>query len=147
MNSSTSYKIVVHIEHLDSRRFDEDRYIQLLLDVYRYKYSKPKPDLIIPVLNSAVDLMLKHGPDLFPGIPIVFGGVESKFIENRSLGPNITGYLSDNNYTGTLDLALNLHRIPGMLRLLRVRVLSVADGVKLAGKRLRHMRNVSILPT
>jgi hypothetical protein len=43
---STSYKIGVNIEHLDSMHFDEDRYIQLLLDVYRYKYSKSKPDLI-----------------------------------------------------------------------------------------------------
>ena len=107
--SNISHKMGVNIEYLDLMHYDDDRLIQLLLDVYRYKYSKPKPDLIIPVFNSAVDLVLKHGPDSFPGVPIVFGGVESKFFENRSLGPHITGYLTDNNYTGTLDLALNLH--------------------------------------
>ena len=107
--SNISHKMGLNIEYLDLMHYDDDRLIQLLLDVYRYKYSKPKPDLIIPVFNSAVDLVLKHGPDSFPGVPIVFGGVESKFIENRSLGPHITGYLTDNNYTGTLDLALNLH--------------------------------------
>ncbi|MDH3556444.1 MAG: ATP-binding protein [Deltaproteobacteria bacterium] len=106
---STSHKMVVNIEYLDLMHFDDERYIQILLDIFQYKYSKPKPDLIIPVFNSAVALVLKHGPDLFPGVPIVFGGVESKFVENRSLGPNVTGYLTDNNYTGTLDLALNLH--------------------------------------
>jgi hypothetical protein len=100
---------LVNIEYLDLMHFDDERYIQILLDIFQYKYSKPKPDLIIPVFNSAVALVLKHGPDLFPGVPIVFGGVESKFVENRSLGPNVTGYLTDNNYTGTLDLALNLH--------------------------------------
>jgi len=107
--SNISHKMGLNIEYLDLMHYDDDRLIQLLLDVYRYKYSKPKPDLIIPVFNSAVDLVLKHGPDSFPGVPIVFGGVESKFFENRSLGPHITGYLTDNNYTGTLDLALNLH--------------------------------------
>ena len=107
--ASTSHKTIINIEHLDLMHYDDDRLIQLLLDVYRYKYSKSKPDLIITVFNSAVDLVLKHGPNFFPGVPIVFGGVESKFIENRSLGPHITGYLTDNNYTGTLDLALNLH--------------------------------------
>ncbi|MFC1822555.1 ATP-binding protein [Thermodesulfobacteriota bacterium] len=107
--ASTSPKTVINIEYLDLMHYDADRLIQLLLDVYHYKYSKPKPDLIIPVFNSAVDLVLKHGPDFFPGVPIVFGGIESKFIKNRSLGPHITGYLTDNNYTGTLDLALNLH--------------------------------------
>ncbi|MDB4285466.1 ATP-binding protein [bacterium] len=107
--ANISPKMGINIEHLDLMHYDDDRLIQLLLDVYRYKYSKPKPDLIIPVFNSAVDLVLKHGPDLFPGVPIVFGGVESRFLENRSLGPHITGYLTDNNYTGSLDLALNLH--------------------------------------
>lgn len=81
---STSHKMVVNIEYLDLMHFDDERYIQILLDIFRYKYSKPKPDLIIPVFNSAVALVLKHGPDLFPGVPIVFGGVESKFVENRS---------------------------------------------------------------
>jgi signal transduction histidine kinase len=80
---STSHKMVVNIEYLDLMHFDDERYIQILLDIFRYKF--------------------------FPGVPIVFGGVESKFVENRSFGPNVTGYLIDNNYTGTLDLALNLH--------------------------------------
>ena len=107
--SSTSDKRVVNIEYLDLMHFDDERHIQILLDNLRHKYSNPKPDVIIPVFNSAVDLALKHGPDLFPGVPIVFGGIESDFVEDRSLGPNVTGYLTDNNYTGTLDLALNLH--------------------------------------
>ena len=106
---STSPKMVVNIEYLDLMHYEGERYIQILLDILRNKYSKPKPDLIISVFESAVNLVLEHGPDLFPGVPIVFGGVESKFVENRSLGPNVTGYLTDNNYTGTLDLALNLH--------------------------------------
>ena len=107
--ASTSHKMVVNIEYLDLMHFDDERHIQILLNNLRHKYSNPKPDLIIPVFNSAVALALNHGPDLFPGVPIVFGGIESKFVENRSLGPNVTGYLTDNNYTGTLDLALNLH--------------------------------------
>ena len=107
--SNTSLKSVVNIEYLDLMHFEDERYIQILLNTLRHKYSNPKPDLIIPVFNSAVALALKHGPDLFPGVPIVFGGIENKFIENRSLRPNVTGYLTDNNYTGTLDLALKLH--------------------------------------
>jgi hypothetical protein len=127
---------VVNIEYLDLMHFDDERYIQILLDIFQYKYSKPKPDLIIPVFNSAVALVLKHGPDLFPGVPIVFGGVESKFVENRSLGPNVTGYLTDNNYTGTLDLALNLHP--------DTRHVAVVAGAGPIGR--GHMKNVSILP-
>jgi PAS domain S-box-containing protein len=97
------------MEHLDLTHFDDNRHLQLLLDLYRHKYSNPKPDLIIPVLNRSVDLILKYGENLFPDVPIVFGGVEKQFIESRSVRSNITGYLTDINYTGTLELALNLH--------------------------------------
>jgi hypothetical protein len=57
-------------------RFDDDRYVRLLLDLLRHKYSTSKPDLIISVYNGALGFVLKHAPDLFPEVPIVFGGVE-----------------------------------------------------------------------
>ena len=36
--------------------------------------------------------MLQYGSVLFPDIPIVFGGVEKQFIENRTLVPGISGF-------------------------------------------------------
>ncbi|MGB6011175.1 MAG: hypothetical protein WBI57_07905, partial [Desulfobacterales bacterium] len=78
------------IEYLDLTRFEDDFYAQMLLDMYRHKYSKIKPDLIIAVYNAALDFVLRYGTDLFPGIPVVFADVERRFIENRSLGPYIT---------------------------------------------------------
>lgn len=102
-------RIDMNIEHLDLAHFDDDRYVQLLLDLYRQKYSKSKPDLVIPLYNGALGFVLRYGPDLFPGVPVVFGGVEKQFVEGWTLGPNITGVLSVNSYTETLDLALRLH--------------------------------------
>lgn len=101
---------VIDIEHLDLTHFDDKQHVNTLLDLYRHKYTNPKPDLIIPVLNSSVDLMLKYGEELFPGVPIVFGGVESKFIGSRKLRSNITGHLTEIDFEGTLDLALNIHK-------------------------------------
>lgn len=101
--------IKMDIEYLDLTRFEDDRYVHMLLDVYRYKYSKLKPDLIITVYNAALDFVLRYGTDLFPGIPVVFADVERRFIESRSLGPHITGVFSGNTYKGTLELALDLH--------------------------------------
>jgi len=102
-------KTIINIEHLDLTHFNDEKHVQLLLDLYRHKYSNNKPDLIIPVLNASVDLMLIYGEELFPGVPIVFGGVEKRFIDNRTLRPNMTGHLIDIDYTNTLDLALQLH--------------------------------------
>jgi PAS domain S-box-containing protein len=106
--ASTSPKTVIHIEYLDLTHVYDDTYTRLLLDTYRYKYSNPKPDIIIPVFPGAVDFMLKYGPDFFPGVPIVFGGVESSFVESRSLEPNITGHFTENNYQSALEVAIAL---------------------------------------
>ena len=74
---------VINIEYLDLTHFGDQQHVDVLLELYRHKYSNPKPDLIIPVLNSSVDLMLKYGETLFPGVPIVFGGVEGQFSNQR----------------------------------------------------------------
>jgi PAS domain S-box-containing protein len=108
-NGGAADEIKIHIEHLDLIRLQDDRYVQLLLDIYRYKYSNVKPDLIIPIYNGALDFMLRYGPELFPNIPIVFGGVEKRFVESRNLGPHISGVFNVNSYRETLDLALGLH--------------------------------------
>ncbi|MBW1896787.1 MAG: hypothetical protein JRI47_06985, partial [Deltaproteobacteria bacterium] len=108
LNSETSFSVDINIEHLDLTRFSDDRYVQLLLELYAYKYSRTKPDLIIPIYNGALGFLLKHGQDLFPQVPIAFAGVESQFVKGQKLGSNITGLLSVNSYVKTLELALNL---------------------------------------
>ena len=114
LESASPHGIKIDIEYLDLGRFNDDQYLQMLFNLYQYKYSKLKPDLIISVYNSALDFTMKYGTDLFAGVPIVFFDVEQSFIENRSLGPNTTGLLASNTYTETLDLALSLH--PGTRR-------------------------------
>ena len=114
LESASPHGIKIDIEYLDLGRFNDDQYLQMLFNLYQYKYSKLKPDLIISVYNSALDFTMKYGTDLFAGVPIVFFDVERSFIENRSLGPNTTGLLASNTYTETLDLALSLH--PGTRR-------------------------------
>jgi PAS domain S-box-containing protein len=125
--NNSAIKPVINFEYLDLIHFGDEQHVNMLLDLYRYKYSNPMPDLIIPVLDSSLDLMLKYGDKVFPGVPIVFGGVESQFIKNRSLPSNITGYLTDINYTGTLELALDLHKDTR-------NVVVVAGGGKVVGR-------------
>jgi PAS domain S-box-containing protein len=101
--------IKVDFEYLDIARFNDDQYLKMLLDVYRYKYSKLKPNLIITVNDPSLDFMLEYGADLFAGVPVVFTGVEQDYIKRQSIGTNTTGILSRGTYRETLDLALKLH--------------------------------------
>ena len=101
--------IRVDFEYLDIARFNDDQYLKMLLDVYRYKYSRLKPDLIITVNDPSLDFVLEYGVNFFSGTPVVFAGVERNYIERQTLGTNATGFLSRGTYKETLDLALRMH--------------------------------------
>ncbi|MBW1786666.1 MAG: sigma 54-interacting transcriptional regulator [Deltaproteobacteria bacterium] len=103
------FQIHIDIEHLDMIRFQDERYAQLMLDMFRYKFSQVRPDLIIAVFSAAFDFALKYGPELFPGVPVVFAEVERSFLEGRVVGPHVTGVLTADRYKETFDLALRLH--------------------------------------
>lgn len=107
--SDQSSEYIINIEHLDLLNYQEPQYTKLLFDLYRYKYTKPEPQLIIPIHNASVDLVFKHRKNFLPDVPIVFGGVDKQFIENKKIPSNTTGYLTEINYKETLNLALKLH--------------------------------------
>ena len=99
----------IDIEYLDLISFNDDRYIQLMRDKLRHKLLKFRPDLVVPIYNRALGFVLKHREDLFPGIPVVFAGVEQNYLKGWKTTPDVTGLFSFNSYKETLDLALNLH--------------------------------------
>jgi len=102
-------KVDINIEYLDLSRFNDSNYIKMIFSVFRHKYFGSKPDLIVAVYEPALDFLLRHQEALFPGVPIVFGGVERVFIENQGKRPDITGVYQGNSFIKTLETALNLH--------------------------------------
>jgi PAS domain S-box-containing protein len=108
-NNDKSSDYIINIEHLDLSHYKKPQYAKLLHDLYRYKYNDQEPDLIIPILNPAVDLVFKYRDIFSPDTPIVFGGVEKQFMDKKTIPPNTTGYFTDISYKETLDLALSLH--------------------------------------
>lgn len=102
--------IKVDTEHLDLSRYNDADYVQMMADIFRYKYSESKPDLIIAVFEHAFDFLLQIRHELFPDVPIIFGGLERISLGNRDLGPNITGVFQERiAYAKTFELALQLH--------------------------------------
>jgi len=102
--------IKVNTENLDLSLYHDSDYIRRTVDIFRYRYLESKPDLIIAVFEPAFDFVLKYRQELFPDVPIIFGGIERLSFENPDLYPNITGVFQDGTaYGKTLDLALNLH--------------------------------------
>src|SRR6188768_1555279 len=49
----------LHIEFMDARRMvDDEKYLDLLAEVYRHKYARLRPDVIISSDDSALNFLL-----------------------------------------------------------------------------------------
>lgn len=113
--SASDLRIDIDIEAPDLTRFSDPGYIADLLELYRRKYAGNVPNLIIPTYTPALEFLLDHGEDLFPGVPVVFCGADSLFVTGREIPPYVTGVASHADITGTAELALQLH--PGARRM------------------------------
>jgi len=102
-------EIDLDIEYLDLQRFNDEQYLSLVRDLFRYQYLKAQPDLIIAVFSISLEFLLRAGEDLFPGVPVVFFDAERSFLEGQPERPNTIGVFGDETYKETLDLALSLH--------------------------------------
>ena len=112
--SAPNVLVEIDTETLDLSRFRDEKYMSDVRDIYRRKYSDPKPHLIIPTYTPALQFLLDYGEELFPGVPIVFLGADSRFVATRKLPPHITGITTYLDISGTLELALQVH--PGTRR-------------------------------
>jgi signal transduction histidine kinase len=117
--------IEIYREAMDLSRFQSERYPLHLRDFLRAKYAGKTIDVVIAVLGPALDFMLAHGSEVFPGASIVFCGIDRREFGARRLPVNVTGVLLKREFAPTLEIALRLH--PSARRMLLVAGSSVFD--------------------
>ena len=83
-------------------------YESQLAQFFRSKYAGATPDLIIAVMEPALNFLLRHADRIFPGVPIVFASIDASSLEGKKLPGNVTGVLLKRMYAPTLDVALRL---------------------------------------
>ncbi len=105
----------VFVEYMDTKRFYEERHVQQLPEVYRRKYADHRIDLVVAVDDRALDFLVQHRDEVFPGKPVVFCGVNYYREERRKQRPLVTGVSEDADLAASLDTALSLH--PGTRRI------------------------------
>jgi two-component sensor histidine kinase/ABC-type uncharacterized transport system substrate-binding protein len=102
----------MHTEYMDTKRhFDgfDGKYVNSLLHVYRNKFETTRFDAIISSDDNALRFLLMHHEDLFPGVPIVFCGVNDYEDEMLIGHENTTGVLEFLDQQASIDIALKLH--------------------------------------
>jgi signal transduction histidine kinase/ActR/RegA family two-component response regulator len=124
------------IEFMDARRMvDDDAYLGLLVDAYAHKYRQFPPDVIISSDDSALAFLLTHRATLFPDVPIVFCGINSRTVAELEPVPNMTGILEGLEVAGNLALIERLHPEA-------TRVVLLADRTSLGQGMVRIARQV-----
>ena len=84
-------------------------YKDLLRNFLRAKYAHTKIDLIVPVMGPALDFVLSGEGAFLPEAPIVFCGVDSRYLVGRSLPRHVRGVILKREFAPTLEIALRLH--------------------------------------
>jgi two-component system cell cycle sensor histidine kinase/response regulator CckA len=101
--------VTLFFEYMDTKRYMEEPYLQKLFQLYKDKYGEMPLNVIICSDDNALNFLLKTRTDLFPGVPIVFCGINN-FADSRIAGhTDITGVVENPDVLGTLQLALRLH--------------------------------------
>ena len=97
----------IYIEYMDSKRFPDYTNINAFLKSLESKYTHNEPGVIIVSDDAAFDLLKKFSGRIFPGVPVVFCGVNDiKSTEN--LPQNFSGIIENLDIPGNIDLIKKL---------------------------------------
>jgi len=105
-NSGTM--INLHVEYMDSKRFSNETYIQSLSSLYAHKYHDIHFDVIISSDDNALQFLRDHRDSLFPGVPVIFCGVNFFTPDMISRVSGFTGVVETFDVKSTVDAALLL---------------------------------------
>ncbi|WP_319582797.1 PAS domain S-box protein [uncultured Pseudodesulfovibrio sp.] len=101
--------IIMHVEYMDTKRVEYNaHYEQQLLNIYTHKYKGLRLDLILATDNAAYDFLRRYHDELFPAIPVVFGGVNFFKPDQLHNHPMFTGVAEVLDARQTIDCALKL---------------------------------------
>jgi diguanylate cyclase (GGDEF)-like protein/PAS domain S-box-containing protein len=97
------------VEYMDSKHHPQEELFPGLERLLTGKYAAKNLDIILCSDDNALDLLLTHHHQLFPGVPVVFCGIND-FSDTRLAGrTGITGVTENHDLQGLLELALRLH--------------------------------------
>jgi ABC-type uncharacterized transport system substrate-binding protein len=100
----------VHVEYLDAKRYPPETFGPVLIETLSRKTPRLKPKVIVVSDDAAFDLMLSLRNEFFPGVPLVFCGVNNFDDERLDGQTEVTGVVEDFDIKSTIDVILTLHR-------------------------------------
>ena len=102
-------RVETYIKYMDMKRTPSSpEYFRRLKELIREGYKGIRFDAIIACDNDALEFIVKNRDGLFPGVPVVFSGIND--FEERLLGGrrDITGTVESDDFAATIGIALKL---------------------------------------
>ena len=91
------------VEQLPNRE-GRDKWVELL----RMKYADLRPDVVIPVGDSAAACLAVEHPNLFPQAAVVFCSISAQTLSRFPMTNRMTGVAYRVDFQGTLEIACRL---------------------------------------
>lgn len=95
--------VEVHTESFEVVAGRGENYERAMAEYLRQKYSGIRIDVIVGVSATAIRLVGKLRDEVFPGVPIVFGAVDRRIIDEGPPLPGAVGVASLVDIRGTID--------------------------------------------
>ncbi len=94
--------INIIFEYLDTKRIFTPKYFEALHEIYKIKAEQNNYDVIITCDNAAFDFMRKYSQEYFPGVKVVYCGVNNLDEESLKDLPNFYGFKEEVDYKMTI---------------------------------------------
>lgn len=105
---NSEHKIDLQIEYMDAKKFNYSDISPDLLSLYKKKFKDEIFDVIVISDNDALNFINKNGNQLFPGVPVIFCGVNDLTLSDIT-SKNITGVVEVFDFIATIEVAKKLH--------------------------------------
>jgi len=107
--SATFPKAELYVEYMNTKRQVREVLFPQLQELYRLTYKNTQFDVIVASDNNALDFLLLYRESIFPGVPVVFCGINNIFQYKFPPEGNYTGVSEDLDIESTIAIALKLH--------------------------------------
>ena len=131
----------VQIEYLDAVHYPELLQDPRLLDILRAKYPNRHFKVVLTSDNAAFNFARAHRAELFPGVPIVFMGVNGYTDRLLQGEKGITGVAEDTDLAGTLKVLQQL-----LPRTKRIVFPGMTDDITYHAIRATITKELTVLP-
>ncbi len=98
----------LYAEFLDAVRFPGEERQEAMAEALRVRYEERPPQVLVAGGPEALGFFLSRRDSLFPGTPLVFGGMRLRDKPDFKPGANVTGVPMSLEIAPTLDMALRL---------------------------------------